>query len=64
MGESATVISTGKASDSDPVFTEEGRRTEAFKLAIEDIDGKLRSRHDFEPATEENIELVNVHTTV
>lgn len=64
MGETATVISTGRANDSDAVFTEEGRKAESLKLAMEEVDSKLRSRHDFEPATEKDIELIDVHTTV
>lgn len=64
FSETATVISTGRASDSDAIFTEEGRVAESYKLAMEDVDSKLRSRYDFEPATKEDIELMDMHTTL
>jgi len=63
-GDTKTVISTGKAADSDPIFTKNGRESESIKLAVEDFNSKGIGQPNFTPATIEDIEIIEVQTVI
>jgi len=61
FSEPVTLISSGRAANNDPIFTNKGREEVAIQMAIDDMN-KKRREFEYEIATEKDVELLDVHT--